>query len=97
MKITHVMMAMMLLVMSVGCGKTLAELRTNGDAIVDNGATFVNQAVNVGAGIVKKAIGAGVAVYDIGKKVVEDVKDNTGTVVNVVTGTSENPVAPATK
>lgn len=88
MKFTHVMTAMMLLVVSAGCGKTLAELRTNGDAIVDNGTTFVNQAVNVGSSIVKKIIGAGVAVYDIGKKVVEDTKDNAVTVKDTVVGTT---------
>jgi hypothetical protein len=87
MKVIHGMMAMMLLVMSVGCGKTVSELRTNGDAMVDNGATFVSQVINVGASIAKKVIGAGIAVYDIGKKVVEDTKDNVVTVKDTVTGT----------
>lgn len=87
MKITHVMMAMMLLVMSVGCGKTLAELRTNGDAVVDNGTAFVGQTINTGATLLKKLLGIGFAAYDIGKKVVEDTKDNAVTVKDTVMGT----------
>lgn len=76
MKVIHVTVAMMLLVGSVGCGKTLAELRTDGGAVVDTGSS-----------IVKKAIDAGIAVYDIVKKVVEDTKDNVVTVKDTVIGT----------
>jgi hypothetical protein len=80
-----------------GCGKTLGELRTNGDAIVDNGEKFVNETVSTVGTIVKKLLGVGIAVYDIGKKMVEDVKDNGSTVINTVTGADNTPAAPATK
>lgn len=80
-----------------GCSKTLTELRTNGDAVVDTG-------VNTGVGIlttvgdvVKKLVGVGFAAYDIVKSIVADSKENVGTVVNVVTGADQTPVAPATK
>jgi len=78
----------------VGCGKTLTELRTNGDAVVDNGTNFVNQTVNTVGAIVKKLLAVGFAVYDMGKKVVDDTKDNVGTVVNTVTGASTTPTNP---
>lgn len=29
----------------VGCSKTMTELKMNGDAIVDNGTSFINQTV----------------------------------------------------
>ena len=78
----------------VGCTKTLTELRTDGDAVVDTGVnTGVGILTTVGE-IVKKLVGVGFAVYDLGKKVVEDSKDNVGTVVNTVTGASETPAAP---
>ena len=78
MKVIHVMVAMVLLVGSVGCGKTLGELRADGGAIADNGAS-----------IAKKVFDAGIAVYDIVKKVVEDVKDNAVTVKDTVTGVTK--------
>ena len=77
-----------------GCGKTLTELRTNGDAVVDNTTGLVSQTLSTAGAIAKKVIGVGFAAYDIGKKVVEDSKDNVGTVVNTVTGASETPKAP---
>lgn len=95
MKAGMIVLASVLLMAGLsGCGKTLTELRTNGDAVVDNGASFVNQTIQVGAGFVKKLLGVGFAVYDIGKKVVEDSKDNVGTVVNTVIGASETPAQP---
>jgi len=78
----------------VGCGKTLSELRTNGDAVVDNSVGFASQTLSTVGTIVKKILGVGFAVYDIGKKMVEDSKDNVGTIVNTVTGASETPKAP---
>jgi|LakMenEpi03Aug12_release.lakeMendotaPanAssembly.Ray.scaffolds.fasta_scaffold3567509_1 hypothetical protein len=80
MKLTHVMIAMLLLVGSVGCGKTVSELRANGDAIAENSGTLL-----------KKVFGAGVAVYDIVKNVVEDMKDNAVTVKEAVVGTEAIP------
>ena len=77
-----------------GCGKTLAELRTNGDAVVDNATGFASQTLTTVGTIVKKIIGVGFAVYDIGKKMVEDSKDNGSAVVNIVTGASETPATP---
>ena len=74
----------------VGCGKTLTELRTNGDAVVDNATGFVSQTLNTVGAVVKKLIGVGFAVYDMGKKVVDDTKDNVG----MVTGASETPKVP---
>ena len=59
----------------VGCGKTVSEIRADGGAIVDNGGSLI-----------KKVMDAGVAVYDIVKKVVEDSKDNVVTVKDIVTG-----------
>lgn len=95
------MKALSMMVLSVvlvgglsGCGKTLNELRANGDAVVDNGSTFVMQTVSTVGTIVKKLLGVGIAVYDMGKKIVEDSKDNVGTVVNTVTGASETPAIP---
>lgn len=64
----------------VGCGKTVTELRANGESIVDNGGSLI-----------KKVMDAGVAVYDIVKKVVEDSKDNVVTVKEAVVGPSETP------
>lgn len=81
----------------VGCSKTLNELRANGDAIVDNGATFATETIGTVSTVVKKILSVGIAVYDMGKKVVEDSKDNVGTAVNVVTGADQTPAAPATK
>ena len=71
-----------------GCGKTLTELRTNGDAVVDNATGFASQTLGTVGVIVKKLIGVGFAVYDIGKKVVEDTTDNVGTVTGGVVGTT---------
>jgi len=95
------MKALSMIVLSVvfaaglsGCGKTLGELRANGDAIVDNSTTFATTTLGAVATIVKKVLGVGIAVYDMGKKIVEDSKDNVGTVVNTVTGASETPAAP---
>jgi len=95
------MKALSMIVLSVvmvgglsGCSKTLNELRANGDAIVDNGTTFATETLGTVATIVKKVLGVGIAVYDMGKKVVEDSKDNVGTVVNTVTGASETPSVP---
>lgn len=56
-----------------GCGKTVAQLREDGGAIVDNGGSLI-----------KKALDAAVAVYEIGKKVLEDGKDNVNAVKHVV-------------
>ena len=78
----------------VGCGKTLTELRTNGDAVVDNATGFASQTLGTVGTIVKKLIGAGFAVYDMGKKMVDDTQDNVGTVVNTVTGASTTPANP---
>lgn len=64
-----------LMFVTVGCGKTISELRTDGGVIVDNGSSFM-----------KKVMDAGVAVYDIVKKVVEDTKDNVITVKETVVG-----------
>lgn len=75
-----VLMSVLMVGGMVGCGKTVTELRANGEAIVDNGGS-----------IIKKAMDAGVAVYDIVKKVIEDTKDNVVTVKEVVVG----PVTPA--
>jgi hypothetical protein len=63
-----------------GCGKTVTELRANGEAIVDNGGSLI-----------KKVLDGAVAVYDVVKKVVEDTKDNVVTVKEVVTGTEAIP------
>lgn len=87
-------MALFLVVSVSACGKTLGELRTDGDAIVDNGTAAAGQLLTTVGTIIKKAIGAGFAIYDIGKKVVEDSKDNVGTAVNVVTGADQTPAAP---
>jgi hypothetical protein len=93
-----VLLTMVLLVVLmgglVGCSKTLAELRTNGDAVVDNATGVAGQTLNTVGVIVKKLIGVGFAVYDMGKKVVEDTKDNVVTVKDVVTGASTTPTAP---
>jgi len=78
----------------VGCGKTLTELRTNGDAVVDNSTALVSEVVREAGTIVKKLLAVGFAVYDIGKKVVEDTKDNVVTVKDTVTGASTTPTTP---
>jgi hypothetical protein len=75
MKSGMVVLVGVLMLATVGCGKTISELRTDGDVIVDNGGTFL-----------KKVFDAGVAVYDIVKKVVEDTKDNVITVKETVVG-----------
>ena len=62
-----------------GCGKTITELRADGGAIVDNGSSLI-----------KKVLDAGVAVYDIVKKVMEDSKDNVNAVKEVVSPTVPN-------
>ena len=72
----------------VGCGKTLTELRTNGDAVVDNATGAASGILGTVGVIVKKLIGVGFAVYDIGKKAVEDTTDNVGTVTGGVVGTT---------
>lgn len=71
----------------VGCGKTLAELRTNGDAVVDNATGFAGQTLSTVGTIVKKLLGVGFAVYDIGKKMFDDTTDNVGTVTGGAIGT----------
>lgn len=93
----HTMLAFVMVIGLVGCGKTLGELRTDGDAIIDNGTAAVGQTVGVVSTIIKKVIAAGFAVYDIGKKIVDDSKDNVGTVVSTMTGADQTPAAPATK
>ena len=70
--------SLLVIVAMSGCGKTLTELRTDGNAVVDTGSS-----------IVKKAFDAGVAVYEIVKKIVEDVKDNAITVKETVVGASQ--------
>lgn len=74
----------------VGCGKTLTELRTDGDAVIDNSVGFANQTLVEAGMIAKKLIGIGFAVYDIGKKIVEDAKDNVGIVTGGTIGTIPN-------
>lgn len=85
---SSMMLSIVLIVGMVGCGKTLTELRTDGDAVVDNGTSFINQTINTVGTIVKKLVGVGFAVYDIGKKMVEDTTDNVGTVTGGVVGTT---------
>lgn len=72
----------------VGCGKTLTELRTDGDAVVDNATGFASQTLSTVGTIVKKIISTGFAVYDIGKKMVDDTTDNVGIVTGGVVGTT---------
>jgi hypothetical protein len=72
----------------VGCGKTLAELRTNGDAVVDNATGAASGILSTVGTIAKKVIGAGFAIYDIGKKIYDDTTDNVGTVTGGVVGTT---------
>lgn len=72
----------------VGCGKTLNELKVNGDAAIENTAETGSQVLYVIKGMVKKVISIGKAVYEIGTKAVEDVKDNAVTVKDTVTGTT---------
>lgn len=78
-----------------GCGKTLGELRTNGDAMVDNATGAANGILTTVGTIAKKAISAGFAIYDIGKKVVEDTQDNAGTVTGGAIGTKPVVETPA--
>lgn len=73
----------------VGCGKTLNELKVNGDAAIENTAETGSQALYVIKGMVKKVIGIGKAVYEIGTKVVEDSKDNVVTVKDSVVGATK--------
>jgi hypothetical protein len=56
-----------------GCPRFIGELRADGGALVDNGGS-----------IIKKVLDAGVAVYDLGKKLVDDTKDNVNAVKDVV-------------
>lgn len=86
-----ILMSVCLVVGLSGCGKTLTELRANGDAVVDTGVNAGVGILTMTGEIVKKLVGVGFAVYDIGKKIVEDSKDNVGTVVNTVTGASATP------
>lgn len=62
----------------IGCKGTVGELRADGGAVVDNGASLV-----------KKIMDAGVAVYDIVKKVLEDGRDNVVAVKDIITGPAE--------
>jgi len=78
----------------VGCGKTLAELRSDGDAIVDNGTQAVNGIIGTVSTVLKKLISAGVAVYDVVKKAGEDIEDDVIIVKDTVTGSSTTPPAP---
>ena len=71
----------------VGCGKTLTELRTNGDAVVDNPTGAASGILGTVGTIAKKVIAAGFAVYDLGKKIVDDTTYNVGTVTGGVVGT----------
>lgn len=82
-----IVLASIMTVGLVGCGKTLTELRTNGDAVVDNATGFASKTLETVGTIAKKLIGVGFAVYDIGKKMVEDTKDNAGTVTGGAIGT----------
>jgi len=70
----------------VGCGKTVTALKTNGDAAVDNTTVAVTQTVGIVSGVVKKLIGIGTAVYEIGTKALEDLKDNAVTTKDAVVG-----------
>lgn len=72
----------------VGCGKTLVELRNDGDAIVDNAVNSGGGVLSTVGVIVKKVIGVGFAIYDLGKKMVEDTTDNVGTVTGGLVGTT---------
>lgn len=84
----RLMMMLMVIVMMggmYGCGKTLAELRTDGDAIVDNAEEVAHRGTGLVGTIVKKAIAIGGAIFDIGKKVVEDSKDNVNVITNQAT------------
>lgn len=83
---SYVMLAICAVVLMTGltgCGKTLGELRADKDAIVDNGGSMV-----------KKALDAVLAIYDIGKKAVEDTKDNFVVVKDTVTGAPATAPAP---
>jgi hypothetical protein len=89
MKVAMIVLASVLMVGGLSaCGKTLTELRTNGDAVVDNATGFAGQTLSTVGTIVKKIIGVGFAVYDIGKKMIDDTTDNVGTVTGGVIGTA---------
>lgn len=80
MKLIMLMVVCVFMLSVVGCGKTVAQLREDGGAIVDNGGSLI-----------KKIFDAAVEVYNIGKKVVEDSKDNVSAVKGAVVG----PATPA--
>lgn len=70
----------------IGCGKTLAELKDNGNASIEHSQDMVNQGVFLVSTFLKKVVAVAGAVADTGKKVVEDSKDNANAVVNTVAG-----------
>ena len=84
-----VLMVVLMVGGASGCGKTLNELKVNADAAVDNTAQTGSEMLYVLKGVVKKIIGIGKAVYDIGSKAVEDSTDNAVTVKDTVVGVTK--------
>lgn len=89
-----IMLACVAVVGLSGCGKVLGELRADSDAVIDNGTAVVSQTVGMVSGILKQVVKMGVAIYDLGKSVVDDTQDNVNTAMNAVTGAGETPAAP---
>jgi hypothetical protein len=87
-KLSMVVLAVVLMGGISGCGKTVAELRASTDSIVDNGEQAIVTGVGIASGLIKKAVSLVPAVYEVGKKAVEDSKDNVNTVVNAVSPTA---------
>jgi hypothetical protein len=87
-KLSMVVLAVVLMGGISGCGKTVAELRASTDSIVDNGEQAIVTGVGIASGLIKKAVSLVSAVYEVGKKAVEDSKDNVNTVVNAVSPTA---------
>lgn len=89
--LSSMVLVVVLLVGLAGCGRTLAELRVDSDAVVDNATGVANQTISTVGTVAKQLIRAGFAVYDIAKSMFQDSEENVETVVKTVTGAGNTP------
>lgn len=78
----------MLLVL-VGCGKTISQVKSTSNETIDNGVGIVNNAVYTGGAILKTFVGVLNGAYNVGKSAAQDTQDNALTVVNSTVGVGQ--------
>ena len=72
------------LLVLVGCGKTVAQVKQTSDTTIDNGVAVANNVLYTGGNILKTIVGLVHGLYGVGKSAVQDTQDNAATAVGAV-------------